>query len=214
MRRETITEETPERLRAESRREALLDIARALVDEAGPAGVSMGAVAERAEVTRALVYKHFANREDMLTALYHREAAALDRELRRQVAAAPEGFEPKLRALIQAVGRAVDSHGPVFAPLRSYGQDPAYRRDQRAWDRRTVGYFASLAGTEYGIDRRAARPAVAALLSGIVTILTQSRGGRGRARRVFLEDLFVDMATAALSRVAERSPAADDGASG
>ncbi|HET9560157.1 MAG TPA: helix-turn-helix domain-containing protein, partial [Actinomycetota bacterium] len=55
------------------RRELLLDAAAALV-RAGDAGsVSMEAVAEEAGVSRPLVYKHFANRDELLGELYRRE---------------------------------------------------------------------------------------------------------------------------------------------
>src|SRR6476619_7614888 len=72
----------PERLSADERREALLDVARTLVNEVGPGGITMGVVAERARVTRALVYKHFANKHDLLVALYRREATGIDRAIR------------------------------------------------------------------------------------------------------------------------------------
>ncbi|HAS09590.1 MAG TPA: hypothetical protein DCS55_03590, partial [Acidimicrobiaceae bacterium] len=73
----------PERLSADERRQALLDVAKAVVNESGPDAVTMGAVAERADVTRALVYKHFENKDALLLELYRREASALDRSIRR-----------------------------------------------------------------------------------------------------------------------------------
>jgi AcrR family transcriptional regulator len=192
------------RLHAEERREALLDVARVLVDEGGPALVSMGTVAERAEVTRALVYKHFANRDDILSALYRREARALDRSLRRQVADAPDGLEPKLRAFIHSVLEAVDTHGGLFVPLRPFGQDPVQRREQRAWDRRTTRYFAELAGEELGLDEAVAKSAMGMLLSGISSLIEQARADRRAPHRAMLEDLFVEMAMVSLTHLARR----------
>jgi AcrR family transcriptional regulator len=180
----------------------LLDVARALVVEQGPSGVSMGTVAERAQVTRALVYKHFANREELLAALYRREAIALDRALRREVAAAPEGFDAKLRVFVHAVLDAVGTHGPLFEPLRPFGADADFRREQRSWDRKTVSYFSALAAEAHGIDESVARPAVAIVLSGIDALIAGLSEDPGDEHRALLEDLFVEMATAALAHLA------------
>jgi AcrR family transcriptional regulator len=193
----------PERLAADARRDALLDIARTLVEEGGPAEVTMGTVADRAEVTRALVYKHFANRDDILGALYRREAAALDRALRREVAAAPDGLEPKLRAFITAIAGAAQTRARFFAPLRPFGHTADQRQTQRASDRRTVAWFAELAVDELGLDRDVATAAVAMLLSGIVAQLTQHGGRRRPRQREAQVDLYVELVMGALRAIAQ-----------
>jgi AcrR family transcriptional regulator len=203
MSRRAVAEAGPERLAAKQRREALLDVAQGLVAESGPSSVTMGNVAERAEVTRALVYKHFAHKDAILAALYRREAAALDRAISRQVAAAPDGLEPKLRAFTHAVIEAVDTHGRVFAPLRPFGHDAAFRREQRRWDRRTVRFFTTLAVDELGLDEPVARPAVAIALSGVSSVLAQASGaGTEQCHR--LEEVYVDMTLAGLRGLAGR----------
>jgi AcrR family transcriptional regulator len=194
----------PERLQAEQRREALLDVAQELVAEGGPRNVTMGTVADRAEVTRALVYKHFANKGDILAALYRREAGTLDRALRRKVADAPDGFEPKLRAFIHAVIDAVGTHEEIFAPLRSFGRDAINRREQRAWDRRTLAYFTELAVADLGMDEPATRAALGILFSGTSSLLAQAQANRDPDHHVFLENLFVEMTLASLAAVARR----------
>jgi AcrR family transcriptional regulator len=195
----------PERLDAKARREALLDVAQRLVADEGPSSVTMGSVAERADVTRALVYKHFANKDAILAALYRREAAALDRAIAREVAAAPEGLEPKLRAFAHAVIEAVGTHARVFAPLRPFGHDATFRREQRTWDRRTVRFFTTLTVDELGLDEAVARPALAIVLSGINSVLAQAAGSAAD-QRAFLEDLYVSMALAGLRDLAGRRP--------
>jgi AcrR family transcriptional regulator len=195
----------PERLDAKARREALLDVAQGLVAADGPSSVTMGSVAEGAEVTRALVYKHFANKDAILAALYRREASALDRAIAREVAAAPDGFEPKLRAFAHAVVEAVGTHARVFAPLRPFGHDATFRREQRTWDRRTVRFFTTLAVDELGLDEAVARPALAIVLSGINSVLAQAAGSTAE-QRAFLEDLYVSLALAGLRDLADRRP--------
>ena len=195
-----------ERLPADQRRESLLDVARELVVRGGPDAVTMGTVAERAEVTRALVYKHFENRGAILAALYKRAATALDRSIRRHVLDAPEGFEHKLRALVHATVAAVGSHGDLFPGLRTYGNDAGFRRERGAWDRRTAAYFAELAAAELGIYPAVARPAVTIVLGGIEPVVTQVQSERDPERHALIEELFVDMGVASLQRLAERFP--------
>lgn len=192
-----------DRLGAEERRTCLLDVARSLVEDGGPDHVTMGSVAERAEVTRALVYKHFANRGDILGALYRREAAALDDAIRGRVTAAPDGLEPKLRAFVGAALEAAATQARFFDALRSFGQDSAFRQGRRTWDRRTIGYFAGLAAAEHGLDRRRARTAVAVLLAGVTSLIEQSRSEPGPEVRAELEDLYVDLVVGGLRHLSE-----------
>lgn len=196
----TAPTDAAERLPAEQRREALLDVAKELVNEAGPDAVTMGTVAERAELTRALVYKHFENRHDILSALYRREAAALDAHIRDGVMAAPDGFEPKLRAFVGACLDAVSEHGRFFSPLRSAG-GPSARDQQRRWNRRTGAYFVGLAATEFGLDQATAGSAMGVLFGGIQALLSQMRRSPSEERRRFLEDTYVTMTIGALRQL-------------
>jgi AcrR family transcriptional regulator len=190
-----------ERLSADRRRVALLDVTKALVGEDGPGAVTIGTVADRAGVTRALVYKHFANKDDLLAALYRREAERLDREMRARVEAAPDGFEPKLRAFIGTTLDAAEEHAPFFTPLRAAGAGRDTRPDQRRRDRRTVDYFARLAATQYGIDLRTARSVIAVLFSGIRSLLAQMRSHPGPTQRRFLLDTYVETTLGAFDRL-------------
>lgn len=199
-----IGADTAERLPADERRAVLLDVTRVLVRDAGPGPVTMGLVAERAGVTRALVYKHFANKDDLLRTLYRREAQRLDRHIRARVEAAPEGFEAKLRAFVGATLDAVEEHAPFFTPLRAAGAEGDARRDQRSRDRRTVDYFARQAARDFGIDLRTARSVIAVLFSGIRSLLSQMRSRPGPAQRAFLLDTYVETALGALDRLAHR----------
>jgi AcrR family transcriptional regulator len=130
-----------QRLRAEDRRTALIDAAAGLVASGGVEAVSMDAVAARANVSRPLVYKHFANRHELLAAVYRRQATELDAAIAVAVGKA-EGFEDKIRALVRSTLEAVATHGPIFTPLARAGvRDAAFRKEQRARDRRTVRFF-------------------------------------------------------------------------
>src|SRR6266702_5092354 len=111
----------PVRLARADRRDLLLDAAAELVAAGDVEAVSMEAVAERAGVSRPLVYKHFANRDDLLAAVYQRESTLLHAELTADVSAA-ESLEETFRALIHGALRAQASRGATFAALRMAGR--------------------------------------------------------------------------------------------
>jgi AcrR family transcriptional regulator len=61
------------RMRASARREQLLDVTTPLIVERGFQGVSVEAVAQRAGITRAVVYQHFGDLPALLEAVVERE---------------------------------------------------------------------------------------------------------------------------------------------
>lgn len=63
------------RMSAAARREQLLDVTSGLIGERGFHDLSIEAVASGAGVTRATVYKHFVDQEDLLNALVERETS-------------------------------------------------------------------------------------------------------------------------------------------
>lgn len=192
------------RLRGEDRRAALVDHAAALLAEDGIDAVTMDAVAARAGVSRPLVYKHFANRDELLAAVLRREAHQLDAAISAAVARA-DGFEDKIRALIRAVLEAVTTHGPIFMPLARAGiRDAELRHERRARDRRTVRFFARLAMEEFGLDEVDASAATAVLLTGIESVRAQSRAQPTAEHRQLLEDLYVDLVVGGLAAVGAR----------
>src|SRR5579872_5822549 len=115
-----------------NRRDSLLDAAGALLAAGDVAGVTMESVAAASGVSRALVYKHFANRHDVLSALFERESRLLHKQLTREVAEAV-GLEAKFRALVEGALAAQASRGATFAALSHQG---ARQADQRAVQRR------------------------------------------------------------------------------
>jgi AcrR family transcriptional regulator len=197
-----------ERLSADQRREALLDVTRVLVMEGGTDAVTMGTIAERSGVTRALVYKHFDNRDEALLALYRREAASLDAMLRRVVLDAGDGLEAQLRALVEAIIDTADRYGSFFRLLRGVSGSPSARADRRGWDRRTVRYFASLVQDETDLDEHTARTATALVLTALPTVRAQALADP--ERRQSYVDTYVDVFLGAFDRLSDgdRQPVA------
>src|SRR6516162_4578590 len=89
--------------------------------------VSMESVADRAGVSRALVYKHFANRGELLSAVYERESAHLHASMAAKVEQAGT-LEDMLRALVEGALAAQASRGATFAALAASGSRPPQQR--------------------------------------------------------------------------------------
>jgi AcrR family transcriptional regulator len=184
------------------RRETLLAAATAIVADGDVEALSMEAVAARAGVSRPLVYKHFANKGDLLAAVYRREAAALDAEIVAAVERA-DGLEDMIRTMVRAIFGGDASRGSIFTMLQRAGaRDASVRTEQRARDRRTVRFFAKLAGEEFGLGEREAKAAMSILLRGIDSLLMQRRAHRSPEQERFLEDLYVTLILGGLDRAA------------
>lgn len=195
------------RLRGEDRRAALVAAAALLLAEDGIDEVTMETVAARADVSRPLVYKHFANRHELLAEVYRQSATQLDTAIVAAVDQA-QSFEAKIRAMIRASLEAVSTHGPIFDPLvRAGARDAGFRKEQRSRDQRTVRFFARLAMAEYQLDKADATAATSMLLTGIESIRAQWRARPTPERRQFLEDLYVDLVTGGLASLATRRDA-------
>jgi AcrR family transcriptional regulator len=194
------------RLARADRRDALLDAALDLLVAGDADAVSMEAVAERARVSRPLVYKHFANRDDLLTALYQREALLLHEEIAAGVNAATT-LDETFRALIRGALRAEAARGAAFALMRRAGLRSREARDeQRDRDRTTFRWFVRRATRQLGLGEREARAAVGILLGAIEATLAQWRARPTAEHAADLEDAYVALAIGGLRHLGGQEP--------
>jgi AcrR family transcriptional regulator len=184
----------PVRLRSSARRDALLDAATALIGTGDLDDVSMDAVAERAGVSRPLVYKHFANRDELLAALYRRESTTVHEQLSLEVSGS-KTVEEMFRTLIRGSLRTAAERGHLFAVLRSGGWTRDIRTEQRSRDRDTVRAFSARAARQYGLERRLVAPATAVLLGAIDAVLAQWRLRPTHGNAEDLEGVYMAMVT-------------------
>jgi AcrR family transcriptional regulator len=192
----------PTRLARSNRRDALLDAAGELVAAGDVESVSMEAVAEQAGVSRPLVYKHFANRSELLAALYQRESALLHSELAAEVKAAVT-LEEMFLALIHGALRAQASRGSALASLRSAGvRGRSQRKVQLGRDRDTVRYFGAQAAREFGLDDRRARIAMRVALGAVESVLAQWRLRPTPEYAAALEKVYVTLVVGGVERLA------------
>jgi len=201
----------PARLSRVDRRDALLTTAAAILTDEPVEAVTMEAVAERAGVSRPLVYKHFANRGELLAAVYRREAAVLHDELAAAVRQAKTVTE-MFRALIRGALKAQADRGTALAALRGAGGwNHALREEQRQRDQTTVRYFATHVSQELGVGESDATRAVAILLGAIETVLAQWRRRPTRRYATQLEDAYITLVTGGLAQLAKSLPEAPPG---
>ena len=195
----------PRRLSRAERRDALINAARALVATGDVADLSMDSVAEEAGVSRPLVYKHFANVDEILVAVYRREAELLHQELATEVEAAPT-LEAMFAALVRGSLAAAANRGRVFAGLRAAGAwNQELRREQRGRDAVTVRGFTRRATRELDLDHEEARAAIGLLLGAIDALLAQWRRRPTEEHAQLLERLYLGMVRGTLRSVRKRA---------
>jgi AcrR family transcriptional regulator len=190
------------RLSRVDRRDALLTTAAAILTDDSAEAVTMEAVAERAGVSRPLVYKHFGNRGELLAAVYQREAAVVHDELAAAVRQA-ETVTEMFRALIRGALKAQADRGTVLAALRAAGGwNQVLREEQRQRDKTTVRFFATRVSQELGVGHTEATLAVAILLGAIENVLAQWRRHPTRQYAALLENTYVTLVTGGLAQLA------------
>lgn len=91
-------------------RDAILDAGLELLDERGPAALSMRAIGQRLGVTATALYYHYEGQEDLLEAI-------VDRVCDRIVRAVPDGpaWDDRLQLLMSALVDEASAHPDVFA---------------------------------------------------------------------------------------------------
>jgi AcrR family transcriptional regulator len=184
------------RLTGGERREVFLDAAAAIIVEHGVEALTMEGIATRTGVSKALGYRYFANREDVLIALFDRENVWADARIR--VAAADAGpFEERLRAIIEVFLDHMDRSGRLLTVLQhaDLGQGPYHqRREERV--RAVEDYFADLVTAEYGVPRTQAALAVSVFIAGVSAMVQV--GDERRLPRREVADTFVRLCLAGL----------------
>jgi AcrR family transcriptional regulator len=111
------------RLTAEARRAAILDSARAVFSARGYHSASIDDIAGEAGVSKALIYEHFASKQELYANLLESHAAELSDRLAAAVAGV-EGSEPRLETGLDAFFRFVEERREAWRILFREAADP------------------------------------------------------------------------------------------
>ncbi|CAE7404001.1 unnamed protein product [Symbiodinium microadriaticum] len=119
-------------MKAADRRQAFLDVAHDIVKDHGAEALTMDAIIARSDVTKPMLYRFFANKDEVLVALYQQTAERLDQVVVEAIDGV-EGFEPRVRAIIDAWVSYMESGHDLPALMQARTKSGALEelRDQR-----------------------------------------------------------------------------------
>ena len=198
---------TTRRRSAAERRAQYLEVATALVTEHGADAVTMEAVAAGANVNKALLYRQFSNRSELLLALFQQETQALDSRVLAAMDAA-DGFEGKLRAWVHAWFAYMGRQGTLYYRLLDAARtvaSSAASSPNRERQRRLIVFHGNWYAEEYGIATDEAHDIAAVLIAGLSGAIDRWVGSPGAATRRRLEETYVQMVLGSLERVSSAS---------
>ncbi|MBU1374359.1 MAG: TetR/AcrR family transcriptional regulator [Alphaproteobacteria bacterium] len=161
------------RLKGPERRNRFLDAAAEIVIEQGVSAVTMDGVAARSGVNKALGYRYFCGRDDLLDALFDREvqrhASRVEHEISRDAS-----FEAWVRYGLRHWFRRMDESGELFLRLTSDNGPLA----AKAAARRQADAAAWAQGLRrvFGISERPAQHLAAFLVAGTAGALSVRNG--------------------------------------
>ncbi|MET0284469.1 MAG: TetR/AcrR family transcriptional regulator [Polyangiales bacterium] len=123
------------RLTREDRQRQLLDLAWLIAREEGTESLTLGRLAERAEVTKPVVYDHFGTRSGLLIALYQeydaRQTALMDSQLERT----PAKLEARAQVIAASYVDCVLSQGTEIAGvIAALAGSPELEQVKREWE--------------------------------------------------------------------------------
>ena len=107
------------RLRKEDRRVQLLEVARGIVRQQGTEALTLGYLAERANVTKPIPYDHFGDREGLLMALYQDYSDQQLKKFRETLNVDNKTLEKSVRFFSAAYIDCAISAGPETGPIAS-----------------------------------------------------------------------------------------------
>lgn len=105
------------RLRKEDRRVQLLEVARGIVRQQGTEALTLGYLAERANVTKPIPYDHFGDREGLLMALYQDFSNQQLKKFRETLTVDNKTLENTIRFFSAAYIDCTISSGPETGPI-------------------------------------------------------------------------------------------------
>jgi AcrR family transcriptional regulator len=183
---ESYTPVVRRRMSADRRREQLLDTARSVIADVGLEVLTIDAVAAEGDVSRALVYQHFSDRDALLMALLEAEWTWLNDRILPALESVPED-DLVCRAMAAAASYfdARAERGPVFgALLLDTPTDSApVRTAMRGYHQRVVRSWSDELQQAAGLDVHDAKALVILLIGSFEAAARHWWYGRRPRRR-------------------------------
>jgi AcrR family transcriptional regulator len=153
------------RLPGVERRELILQAAADLFGERGYAGTTLDEIASRSEVTKPILYRHFASKKALYLALLERHRDDLPRFFERVPADLP--FEQRVEAILEAWFAYVEEHGYAWRMLfHDSGGDQEIHAFRRGNYERAREVLAGFIRGQKGIPKREVEPLAEFLRTG------------------------------------------------
>jgi AcrR family transcriptional regulator len=179
-----------ERMSRESRRQQLLEVARAIIRNEGTEALTLGYLADQAGVTKPVTYDHFGDRNGLLIALYQAFDNKQVEVLRESLAKEAVTLELTLLVFADAyVNCAIASGpeiGPVIAALSGSGTPRSFLNDCRA----RYSDCLRVALNPFVILRGARGNAALLAMIGAAEAISAAAGNRQVMRGVAVEMLY------------------------
>lgn len=187
------------RLGREARYESILDAAHAVLAERGRDGLTMEAVAARCGVDKALVYRHFANRDGILATLYERATAAFDARIVEAVAGA-RTFAEEIAAIVGVWLDDLESRGLVMDLVNGELGSPELETRRRARLGESARWLAERIRVHHPMPMRDALLAAAVFMAGTQGLLVAWQVTKSSRKQAVAR--FVEMVVGATERLA------------
>jgi AcrR family transcriptional regulator len=138
-------------LTAEARRAQLLTVAREVFAEDGYHGAAMEKIAQRAGVTKPVLYQHFEGKKELYLALLDSDMARLLAQVSKAIEGADENHD-RIRRGVTAYFNYIDSNVDSFRLLfrETMGADPEFRESIDRFHDAAAGAMAAIIADEAG----------------------------------------------------------------
>ncbi len=182
------------------RREQLVELAGEIALAEGVGAVTMERVAAAAEVNKTIVYRVFANRGEVVAALFEREFGALAERIVGAGADATD-IETWLRSAVKVWFDAIAENDGLLSVLLDGGTDDDELHERRSlWEKQSTRDWGEGIALLTGADVEDAMDASAIVLAGLRGAVARWRED-GRDRHV-VENRLVAIAIAAIGGLA------------
>lgn len=208
------TQEPARRVSAGDRRQQYLAAAAGLAISQGVDAVTMEGVATGVGVNKALLYRQFANRGELLLALYQREMAELDRHVVKAVQG-QKTLEDKMRAWVHSWFEYMLHHGQLLSRLQEARTVARQvERPHRTRQQRIHARYGEWYAQELGLPAEVGRDAAAIIVSALGGVIERWTEVPTAATRERLERTYLEMVLGGLERLARAHEGGDGGFGG